>query len=215
MNINANTVRASSPWARLLRLADALERPVVWLGRAGGWLILPMIGVILFDAVCRRFLRKLPFGIESGLYTIMNSPVLQDSEWHLHTIIFCSSMAYAYIYNAHVRLDLFRPRFSVNGRLWIETLGGLILLIPFLTLMIYHSWSFFEIAWDTNEGTAVLTGIGHRWFIKFFLVIAFVSMLTAAFSIIIRLIVRLYGPNNLHDATQLRKITEPTHSAFS
>ena len=142
--MNASTVRASALCARLLRLANTLERPVVWLGRAGSWLILPMIGVILFDAVCRKFLRKLPFVIDNGLHAIMNSPVLQDSEWHLHTIIFCTSMAYAYIYNAHVRLDLFRPRFSVNGRLWIETLGGLILLIPFLVLMIYHSWSFFK-----------------------------------------------------------------------
>jgi len=215
MTMNASTVRASVLCARLLRLANTLERPVVWLGRAGSWLILPMIGVILFDAVCRRFLRKLPFVIDNGLHAIMNSPVLQDSEWHLHTIIFCTAMAYAYIYNAHVRLDLFRPRFSVNGRLWIETLGGLILLIPFLVLMIYHSWSFFQIAWDTNEGTSVLIGIGHRWFIKFFLVVGFVLMLTSALSIIIRLIIRLYGPNDLHDATQLKKITEPTHSAFS
>ncbi|MEE2803184.1 MAG: TRAP transporter small permease subunit [Pseudomonadota bacterium] len=213
--MNASTVRESPLCVRLLRLANTLERPVVWLGRAGSWLILPMIGVILFDAVCRRFLRKLPFVIDNGLYTIMNSPVLQDSEWHLHTILFCTSMAYAYIYNAHVRLDLFRPRFSVNGRLWIETLGGLILLIPFLALMIYHCWSFFQIAWDTNEGTPVLIGIGHRWFIKFFLVIGFVLMLASALSIVIRLIIRLYGPSDLHDATQLKKITEPTYSAFS
>jgi hypothetical protein len=40
-------------------------------------------------------------------------------------------------------------------------------------------------------------------------------MLTSALSIVIRLIIRLYGPTDLHEATQLKKITEPTHSAFS
>lgn len=200
---------------RLLRIANSLERPVLWLGSAAAWLILPLIGVILFDAVCRRFLRKLPLVIDWGLYKLMNSPVLQDSEWHLHTILFCLSMGYAYAYNAHVRLDLFRPRLSTSARLWIETLGGLFLLIPFLIVTAYHCWTFFLFAWVTNEGTSVLIGIGHRWFIKSFLMTGFIVMFASALSILIRLTVRLLGPPELHDATRVQAIAQPSHSPFS
>ncbi len=96
-----------------LKVADWLERPVIWLGRLAGWLILPLIGVIIFDAVSRKFLRKMPFVIETGLFHLMNSPKLQDSEWHMHAILFLLSMGYAYVYNALVRLVLFRPMLGV------------------------------------------------------------------------------------------------------
>ena len=99
--------------------------PVLWLGRMAAWLMLPLVGIIMFDAICRKFVRKTTFAIETGLYHLMNSPVLQDAEWHLHAILFLVAMGYAYAYNAHVRLDIFRPRLGIKGRLWVEVFGGM------------------------------------------------------------------------------------------
>ena len=174
-----------------------MELPALWLGRMAAWLLLPLVGIIMFDAVCRKFLRKTTFAIETGLYHLMNSPVLQDAEWHLHAILFLVAMGYAYVYNAHVRLDIFRPRLGVKGRLWVEVLGGVFLLIPFLVTLIYFGWDFFLSAWLTDEGTSVLIGIGNRWFIKSFVIIGFSLLLLSAASLIIRLAIGLWGPEDL------------------
>lgn len=197
-----------------LKVADWLERPVIWLGRLAAWLILPLIGVIIFDAVSRKFLRKMPFVIETGLFHLMNSPKLQDSEWHMHAILFLLSMGYAYVYNAHVRLDIFRPMLGVKGRLWVEVAGGVVLLVPFLAVLIYYGWGFFMSAWITDEGTSVLIGIGNRWFIKSFLLVGFSLLLFSALSLLIRLAIRLWGPQELVTETRSEAFTRDSHSAF-
>ena len=191
-----------------------MELPALWLGRMAAWLLLPLVGIIMFDAVCRKFLRKTTFAIETGLYHLMDSPVLQDAEWHLHAILFLVAMGYAYVYNAHVRLDIFRPRLGVKGRLWVEVLGGVFLLIPFLVTLIYFGWDFFLSAWLTDEGTSVLIGIGNRWFIKSFVIIGFSLLLLSAVSLLIRLAIRLWGPKALIAETRVDAFTRTSHSAF-
>ena len=124
------------------------------------------------------------------------------------------AMGYAYVYNAHVRLDIFRPRLGVKGRLWVEVLGGVFLLIPFLVTLIYFGWDFFLSAWLTDEGTSVLIGIGNRWFIKSFVIIGFSLLLLSAASLIIRLAIRLWGPEDLIAETRVDSFTRASHSAF-
>ena len=201
-------------YRKWLKAAYWMELPALWLGRMAAWLLLPLVGIIMFDAVCRKFLRKTTFAIETGLYHLMNSPVLQDAEWHLHAILFLVAMGYAYVYNAHVRLDIFRPRLGVKGRLWVEVLGGGFLLIPFLVTLIYFGWDFFLSAWLTDEGTSVLIGIGNRWFIKSFVIIGFSLLLLSAASLSIRLAIRLWGPEDLIAETRVDSFTRASHSAF-
>tara|TARA_B100001123_G_scaffold98130_1_gene112845 strand:+ start:259 stop:897 length:639 start_codon:yes stop_codon:yes gene_type:complete len=211
MDQPSENIRRCRLW---LKAAFWLEFPVVWLGRATAWLMLPLIGVIIFDAISRKFLRKLPFVIETGLYHLMNSPKLQDSEWHMHAVMFLVAMGYAYVYNAHVRLDLFRPRLGAKGRLWVELFGGVLLLLPFLGVLIFYGWHFVMSAWITDEGTSVLIGIGNRWFIKSFLVVGFFLLLFSALSLLIRFAVRLWGPEELAAATNSDAFTRDSHSAF-
>ena len=139
-----------SAYRKWLKAAYWMERPVLWLGQLSAWLMLPLVGIIMFDAVCRKFLRKTTFVVETGLYHLMNSPVLQDAEWHLHAILFLVAMGYAYAYNAHVRLDIFRPRLGIKGRLWVEVFGGVFLLIPFLGTLVFFGWDFFLSAWVSD-----------------------------------------------------------------
>ncbi len=203
-----------SVYRKWLKAANWLEIPVLWLGQLSAWLMLPLVGIIMFDAVCRKFLRKTTFALETGLYHLMNSPVLQDAEWHLHAILFLVAIGYTYVYNAHVRLDIFRPRLGIKGRLWVEVLGGVFLLVPFLSILIYWGWGFFLSAWVTDEGTSVLIGLGNRWFIKSFVLIGFSLFLLSAISLIIRLAIRLWGPEDLIAETRVDAFTRSSHSAF-
>ena len=68
-----------------LSFANSLDRLTRWIGKAAGWLMLPLIAVIVFDVVTRKidFTRLLfsDFTMASG-YSV--STILQDLEWHFH-----------------------------------------------------------------------------------------------------------------------------------
>lgn len=211
------TDRPSHPtvWHRLIRAADALERPVVWVGETVSWLFLPLIVIILFDALARRYLRKFNFVMQSDLHFYLNSPAFQDAEWHLHAIIMLCALGYACACNAHVRLDMLRERLGKQGRLWVEFLGGLFLLMPFIMIFAADCFDFFWIAWVHDETAGETNGIGERWFIKFFMVLGPSLLLIAGLSVLIRLAVRLFGPPELAPATRTEAIVDRDFSAFN
>lgn len=210
---------ASNPhsriWPALLRIARWADAPAVLVGHAVSWLMLPLIVIIVFDSMSRKYLRKLSFVIDNNLHDYLNSPILQDAEWHLHTIIFLGALGYAYSRNAHVRLDMFRPSLGERGRLAVELAGGLLLLVPFLAIFSLYSWEFFWSAWLVDENSGPANGIDHRWFIKFFVFLGPLLLLGSGLSMILRLCVRLFGPEELAEAADVGKIADSEFSAFN
>lgn len=199
----------------MLATAHRFDRLVIFTGKGVSWLLLPLIGVILVDAISRKFVRKLSFIVENDLHHFFNSPVFQDAEWHFHSILFLCSLGYAYAYNAHVRLDMFRPRLGARGRIWVELLGGLFLLVPFLCIYSWYAFEFFSDAWIQDEGSGASTGIGNRWFIKFFMLAGPLLLLLSGLSTLIKLVVYLFGPLELRPETRLSSMTDQAHSAFN
>lgn len=82
----------------LLKFADLVEGLLKRVADAGAWAFVACIVVIAFDVITRKFGFQLPG---------MGSTRLQELEWHLHTVLFCTWLGYAYIRNAHVRIDVF------------------------------------------------------------------------------------------------------------
>jgi len=208
------TKPASAFWLTLLRIARLADAPAVWTGKAVSWLVLPLILIIVFDSLSRKFLRKLDIVVENDWHGYLNSPVFQDAEWHLHAMIFLGALGYAYSRNIHVRLDIFRPRLGPKGRMLTELLGGLFLLLPFVAIFLFYSWEFFLSAWTVDESSGMGNGIDHRWFIKFFLVLGPMLLLLSGLSMILRLCVRLFGPGELAEAADVERIADGSFSAF-
>lgn len=203
-----------SIWLHLLTTARWADAPAVFVGGAVSWLILPLIAVIIFDALTRRFIRQLAIVIDNNVHYYLNSPVFQESEWHMHSIILLCALGFAYSRNVHVRLDVFRPSLGARGRLWVELLGGIVLLVPFVAILCIFGWEFFESAWVTNEGSGETNGIENRWFVKSFMFLGPIMLLSSGLSMIIRLVVRLFGPHELTSATDTDKITDSAFTAF-
>ena len=82
----------------LLKLADAIEAVLRRIADAGAWAFIACIAVITLDVVTRKFGFQVPG---------MGSTRLQELEWHLHAVLFCTWLGYAYVRNAHVRIDVF------------------------------------------------------------------------------------------------------------
>lgn len=168
----------------LLRLSAHLDRIVIRIGMTAAWLAVPMVAVIIFDVVTRRFF-------------VLGSTKLQEMEWHLHAGLFLMCLAYAYLKGAHVRVDLLRETLSPRTKAWIEFLGCFLFLIPYAALIVYFGWDFAARSFQQHEVSGSMTGLPMRWIIKSAIPVGFVLVLMAGISVLIRKFVYLFGPRHL------------------
>ena len=173
---------------RLLAASDAIARVLVRIGMAAGWLFVVCTVAICFDVLSRKFGYQIPG---------MGSTRLQELEWHLHTALFCFWLGAAYVKNAHVRIDIAIAAAKPRTQAWIEFVGCLIFAIPYCLIAIYFSTDFTWIALSQNESSDSATGLPWRWIPKAFITIGLVLLLIAVISVLMRLVVYLYGPPSL------------------
>ncbi len=176
----------------MLSLCDWLDRPVRFLGKAGAWLILPLIVVIMFDVITRR-IDAVRIWMANADLAWFNPIIFQDAEWHLHGVLLLLALGFGYLRNAHVRVDVFREMMPVRRQLKVE-LGGLIILgIPFLIVISYFGFRFVALSFSQGEGSESLTGIPARYIVKSFLLIGFALLLISFVSTALRIFVALWG----------------------
>lgn len=199
--------RGTGAAGRLLRLAYWLDRPALLLGRVAAWLLLPMVVVIAFDVIGRKYIRHLDFVVAHGLHQYINSPKLQDSEWHFSAALILLALGYAFSRNMQIRLDIIRHRLSARHKVWIELVGTLVLL-PFLAVMLYFACVFVDVAWLSGEQSYFLTGLPYRWAIKAALPLGLSTLGLAALSLALRCGVWLFGPEALRPRCRLESLTE-------
>lgn len=198
---------------RLLNIADVLDRIPRFAGKCAGWVVLPLIAVIMFDVITRKidFLR---IGMSQlSFYWLIEPIKLQDMEWHLHAVILMMSFGFAYLNNAHVRVDIFREMLGRRGQAWVEFWGQLLLAFPYLLVAIYFSFQFVKISYLQGEGSELLTGITHRYIIKSVMVIGFTLTMSAFLATFIRLCALLFGNHDQKAvaAEDLNIFTEETN----
>lgn len=182
----------------LLRIDEFTETCIVRIGQAASWVAILLIIVILFDVITRRFF-------------VLGSTKLQELEWHIHAVLFLFCLGYAYIKDAHVRIDLFRERLSRRKILWIELIGCLFFLIPYAFIVIYYGVDWWNRSFTQNEMAASATGLPYRWIIKAALPIGFVLLLFSGIGMAFRKIVQLFAPAELRMLVDEREKKETVH----
>ena len=198
---------------RLLNIAEYLDRIPRFAGKCAGFVVLPLIAVIMFDVITRKidFLR---IGMSQlSFYWLIEPIKLQDMEWHLHAVILMLSFGFAYLLNAHVRVDIFREMLSRRGQAWVEFWGIVLLAVPYLILVTYFSFIFVYISYNQGEGSESLTGITHRYIIKSVMVIGFLLTCSAFAATFIRLWALLFGNHDHKEkaAADLNIFTDETN----
>ena len=185
----------------IIKFSQFLEKTVTIFGKIGSWLAIPLIFIIIFDIVTRRFL-------------ILGSTKLQEMEWHLHTALFLMVIGYAYIKNAHVRIEIIREKYSPFLKSIFETLGILFFLIPYTCLVIYYGLDFVSRSFRMNEVSSALTGLSHRWVIKSFIPLGMFVLFLAGLSILLRNIIFIISSirNNINVKNESFKLCTELHS---
>ena len=182
----------------LLKIADFFDVIPRRIGMAGGWLILPLIVIIMFDVVTRK-IEFLRIGMsELSWYWLIEPIKLQDMEWHLHGVLLLLSFGYGYLVNAHVRVDIFREKLSARGQAKVELWGLIIFAAPYLATVLYYAFIFVYASYSQNEGSESLTGIPMRYIVKSFTIFGFILVIMSVLSTAIRLMAYLWAGPEAH-----------------
>ena len=148
---------------QLQRLCARLDGINASVGRVAAWLSIPIIVIVVLDVVTRRFFT-------------LGSVTLQELEWHLHAVLFLFCAAYAYIDDAHVRVDIFRARLGKVHQAWIELIGAVLFLTPYSIVMVILGWQFVIDSYLLNEVSDAPGGLPYRFVIKSALPIGFMLL---------------------------------------
>ncbi|WP_336367776.1 TRAP transporter small permease subunit [Marinobacter sp. C2H3] len=162
-------------------------RPSQWIdglmsaiGKGASWAWLLVTGLIIY-AVIGRYV----FG--------QGSVLLEELEWHVAGAGWLLGMAYTLVVDDHVRVDVLHERFSLRTQGWVELFGLVILLLPFLGLAIYEMVPYAIHAFDVGETSQAPAGLSNRWILKAVLAAAFMLIVLAAVSRLLKVTALLFG----------------------
>jgi TRAP-type mannitol/chloroaromatic compound transport system permease small subunit len=165
----------------LLTISNAILRFLERIAYAAGWLLIVLMTITCVDVVCRKLSIPIPY------------TKFQEMEWHMHAAIFSLWMGYCYVINAHPRVDSYTEALPFRVRAWIELAGCLLFALPYMALIVYFGLDFLKISFLQGEGSENVAGLHHRWIIKGVFVFGLILVLLAIVSVILRLVVYLFG----------------------
>ena len=189
----------STNYPATLRISEALRKFVNFVGANASWLLVPMVVVTAFDVIARKagnvqyWLKE---NVPLGEY-IFESTLLQELEWHIHTVVFAIVLGYGYIYNTHVRVDLVRENLQFRKKAWIEFIGLTFFMIPYCFVVVYFASIYAYDSWAINEISASQVGLPYRFIIKSILVFGLITAALSGIAVWLQIVFILWGPQNV------------------
>ncbi|MCP3908748.1 MAG: TRAP transporter small permease subunit [Oceanicoccus sp.] len=142
-------------------------------GRVLAWLSLLMMVLLCLVVILR-------YGFEIG------SIGLQEGVTYLHASIFMLGAAYTLKHDGHVRVDIFYRNFSPRSKAWINSLGGIIFLLPLCVYIFFISWDFVLQSWAIGEVSTEPGGIPAVFLLKSLIPIMAINLGLQALADILR-----------------------------
>lgn len=164
------------PETRFSRRLDPLMRGV---GKLSSYIWVVLVAVITINVLMRYVIGK-------GLIEF------EEGQWHLYAIGFLLALAWGVEADDHVRIDVISDRFAFRTKCWIELVGIVIVLLPFVALVVWYTAPFVAYSWRVGEISEAPGGLPYRWAIKSVLLIGFVLLGLAAFSRLTRVAAALF-----------------------
>ena len=188
-----------------IRVSEGLKRFVDRVGRFGSWWIVPVVIITCFDVIARKAVWENSEGVRVGIQIwlvenfgrMFDSTLLQEMEWHSHTILFAFVLAYGYIHNTHVRVDLLRERFEFRTKAMLEFIGLTFFLIPYCLIVAYFALEYAVDSYAIAEISASQVGLPMRWVIKTLLMFGLLMVVAAGISVWLQVVVALWGPQGI------------------
>jgi TRAP-type mannitol/chloroaromatic compound transport system permease small subunit len=137
----------------LLAVADRIDSITTAIGNVVAWFTLAT-ALICFATVYLRY------SLHIGLIW------LQELYAWTHVIAITTGAGYVLLKGGFVRVDLLYAKMTERGKAWVDLLGTLFLMAPFLIMMAISGWSFFRTSLAMNEASQQDTGLPWLWALK-------------------------------------------------
>jgi TRAP-type mannitol/chloroaromatic compound transport system permease small subunit len=138
------------------RFTDRCGRLLAWLG----------LGMALLTAL----IVVMRYGFNVG------SILAQEAVIYMHGSLFLLGAAYALKTGAHVRVDIFYRSFSARAQAWVNSLGGIIFLMPLCIFILISSWDYVGESWAMREASPEPGGIPAVFLLKTLIPLAAVNL---------------------------------------
>ena len=179
----------------LLRISAAIDAFTAFIGRAVSWLILLAVLISAGNAIVRK-----AFDMSSNAWL--------ELQWYLFSAVFLLAASYTLQRNDHIRIDIVSGMLPKWVRNWIDLLGHILMLVPFVILMIYESYPFVLNSIRQQENSSNAGGL-ILWPVKALLLAGFLLLAIQAISEIIKRIAVIRGiiPDD-HEAQSAHHVAE-------
>ena len=163
----------------LLAISRGIDRVNAFIGKSVIWMILLAVLVSAANAVSRKL-----FNLSSNAWL--------ELQWYLFGAAFMGAAAYTLQQNEHIRIDVFYGSRSRRTQHWIDLLGHIFFLLPFVALMAWYLWpytlqAFYSGQVSTNAGGLLI------WPARAILLVGFLMLTFQALAEIIKKIAVMRG----------------------
>lgn len=169
----------------LLNVSSAIDRMLGFVAKIGNWAGLLLVIVVCYDVASRYFGVPKPFGL--------NSTKVQESEYWLHTFLFALVMGFAYVKQAHVRIDLVRDNLPLKAKYAIEVIGIVLFLLPYMFIAGYYTTLYAHESFIEDEVSKSVIGLSSIWILKAALPVMFALIALAGVSQLIKSLAGLFN----------------------
>lgn len=161
---------------KLSRLIDGLTDRV---GKLVIWLILAAVLISAGNAIMRK-----AFNVGSNAYL--------EIQWYLFAAVFMLGGGWAFLRNAHVRIDFIASRLSKRTNAIIDAVGIVIFVIPLCIILMNLSWPIFMNAYVSGEVSSNAGGL-IRWPVILLIPAGFLLLMLQSVSELIKRVAFLQG----------------------
>lgn len=162
-----------------LRLSAGIDALNTFVGKFVAWFIFLAVIVSATNAVVRKVFD-------------MSSNAWLELQWYLFGAVFMLCASWTFLRREHIRIDIVSNMFPKRVRQWVELLGHLVFLMPFVILMIYESTPFFWRSFQLQE-TSFNAGGLILWPAKLLVLLGFFMLFLQGVSEIIKQIAVMRG----------------------
>jgi len=133
----------------LLSLSRLIDRLNEFVGRWVAWLVLAAVLISTVNAVVRKAFNY-------------SSNGLLEIQWYLFAAVFLLAAGYTLLRQEHVRIDVISGRFSKRTQIYIDLVGLILFLLPFVVVVMGLVMPLVIRAYETNEMSSNAGGL-IRW----------------------------------------------------
>jgi TRAP-type mannitol/chloroaromatic compound transport system permease small subunit len=159
------------------------------VGKMAALLLILLLFNVFYDVVMRYVFNDVSIG-------------MQELEWHLYSSMFLLGIAYTLRHDAHVRVDLIYEQLTLIKKAWVNLIGCIVFLLPFVILISFYGLSFALDSYQLNEQSGDPGGLSMRWLIKGMIPFSFATISLAGFGLLLHSINTIRGINSIKKEAQ-------------